>query len=155
MSQLETDGNQKISVSDPWLVDADPALRIGTGTVPLDYGAGSCSFFQLLSSFKMPTKNILFCYGFLLFFLTVGTFTAVVKMIVKKPQNLRNQKVFLNCCLLIIDGGIRIRTNNYGSRSGKPKNLRIRNTAENMGQYLEDPEIYHGQKDPDRELSSA
>ncbi len=85
-----------------WITDPDPVLS----TV----------------AFEKPTKILsLFCL-----FLTVGTFTTLLKdQVVKKSQ--KQLKGGFLSVFWLVDGRIRIRTNNYGTDPylGSPKNLRI------------------------------
>ncbi len=79
----------------------------------------------LTVAFKMPTEQKYFSsfYCLLRTVLFEVTFTLGFKdKDIKKSQDSRNQ-VFL---FLIDDGRIKIRTNNDGSGSRRPKNLRIR-----------------------------
>jgi hypothetical protein len=98
---------QHFNVSDTTLKKA------GCESVTFWYGSGSGSF-RLFSSltFKMLTKK----------FLKVNLHYS--SKCIKKLQNSRYEtKVFLN---FLLDGGLRIRTNNDGSGNGRSKIVRIR-----------------------------
>jgi hypothetical protein len=96
-----------------WLVtDPDPRIRM-TG-----YGSGSCSFLQLLSD---ANKICLLIYNCRYIYISLQR-----QQVIKKPQNGRNQgfskffQVFYSLICLLI----RIRINNYRSRSGSKRGLK-------------------------------
>jgi hypothetical protein len=73
---------------------------------------------------KMPTKNNFF-NRFFCFLRNIGTLTSFqIQRVIRNSQNCRNQD-FKN--ILLADGRvrIRIRTDNYGSGSMGPKNIRV------------------------------
>ncbi len=92
-------------------------------------------------AFKMPTKSKFFTQVFFFRITYSSTFTSVFKdsklLISHKTVEIQVYLIFL-LVVGMIQCRIRIRTNNYGSRSGRPKNLRnrIRNTALSCSWYL-------------------
>jgi hypothetical protein len=98
------------------------------GPVPLTYGSGSCLVRQWLTRSQ---QKICFFFqsDFAYYVLFDGTFTSVFKgktSIRSKNNAVVETKYFLTVLFLLVDGRIRIRTNNDGSGSGRPKNIRIR-----------------------------
>ncbi len=90
----------------------DVLIRIRIrGSIPLDYGSGPYSFLQWLQ-YSIGWIFMLFCFVLTLgiFIASYLEFTSVLKI-----------KGFLH--FLLVDG--RIHLNNYGSGSGRPKNLQI------------------------------
>jgi len=102
------------------------------GSVPLDYGSGSCSFLQWLS--KCQQKLSVFKVFCLL--LTVGTISSIFKdKVIKKSQNCGNQGFSKFLCLMMEGSGIISEQKKITDPdSDHPKNfrilrIRIRNTA--------------------------
>ncbi len=92
-------------------------------------------------AFKMPTKSKFFPLVFFLLITYSSKFTSVFKdsklLISHKTVEIQVYLIFL-LVVGMIQSRIRIRTNNYGSKSGRPKSLRnrIRNTAFSCSWYL-------------------
>jgi hypothetical protein len=106
------------------------------GSLPQVYasGSGSCSSSV---AFKIRQNNFISLSLFAYYLITVGTFTSVFK----DDKLLRSYKTveikgFQN--FLLVDKRGRIRTNNYESGSGRPKNLMV----PDPGYRLEVLEVY-------------
>jgi hypothetical protein len=120
-------GIQKHRGLNPWRFDTygtDPFPEICT----LNYGSGSCSFLQWLSSFQQ--KKLHFFKLLLPFTFCIYVYICIqIQQVINKSKNSRNQifSKFFACWTLREGSGS---GNNYGSGPGRPKNLRTWNKAE-------------------------